>query len=106
MADLYLTDLCDEETVENHCQHYLEKALQLKDVDGEPMVDALQSMANLRLSQDQDQRPEAVSYILRAYEKHRVGSEALAALVGLDDRGMQQKTGSSSSSKLVLSISS
>jgi hypothetical protein len=30
MADLYLTDLCDEETAENLCQHYLEKALQLK----------------------------------------------------------------------------
>jgi hypothetical protein len=83
---------------ENQCKHYLEKALQLKDVDGEPMVDALQSMASLRISQDQDQRPEAVSYILRAYEKQRVGSEALAALVGLDDRGMQQKTGGSSSS--------
>jgi hypothetical protein len=88
---------------ENQCKHYLEKALQLKDIDGEPMVDALQSMANLRLSQDQDQRHEAVSYFLRVHEKQRVGSEAL---VGLDDSGMQQKTGSSSSSsKLGLSIS-
>jgi hypothetical protein len=25
MADLYLTDLCDEETAENQCQHYLQK---------------------------------------------------------------------------------
>lgn len=98
LADLYLTDLCDEETAETDCQHYLEKALQLKDVDGEPMVDALQSMSNLRLSQNQDRRHEAVSYILRAYEKQRVGSEALAALVGLDDRGIQRNTDGGSSS--------
>jgi tetratricopeptide (TPR) repeat protein len=96
MADLYLTDLCDEETAENDCQQYLEMALQLKDVDGEPMVDALQGMANLRLSQDENRRYEAVSYILRAYEKQRVGSEALAALVGLNDGGKQRKTDSSS----------
>ncbi|KAL3903810.1 MAG: hypothetical protein SGARI_005216 [Bacillariaceae sp.] len=82
LADLYLTDLCEEETAESDCNYYLEKALQLNDEQGEPFVDALQTMANLRLSQ-QDKQLEAVPLILRAYEKHRVGYEALAALVGL-----------------------
>ncbi len=83
LAELYLTDLCEEESAESDCEHYLEKALQLKDADGEPLVDALQTMASLRLSQKERQL-EAVPFILRAYEKQRVGSEALAALVGLN----------------------
>ena len=82
LAELYLTDLCEEETAESDCEHYLEKALQLIDGDGEPLVDALQTMASLRLSQ-QERQLEAVPFILRAYEKQRVGSEALATLVGL-----------------------
>jgi len=82
LAELYLTDLCEEETAETDCEHSLEKALQLKDGDGEPLVDALQTMASLRLSQKERQL-EAVPFILRAYEKQRVGSEALATLVGL-----------------------
>lgn len=82
LAELYLTDLCEEETAETDCEHYLEKALQLKDGDGEPLVDALQTMASLRLSQKERQL-EAVSFTLRAYEKQKVGSEALATLVGL-----------------------
>ena len=84
LAELYLTDLCDEDTAETDCEGYLEKALQLQDVDGEPFVDALQTMASLRLSQN-DKRTEAVPFILRAYEKQRVGSEALATLVGLGE---------------------
>jgi tetratricopeptide (TPR) repeat protein len=89
VAELYLTDLCEEETAENDCQEFLERALQIPDVDGEPLVDALQTMASLRLSQQPDKQLEAVPFILRAYEKQRVGSEALAALVGLnhDDDG-------------------
>jgi hypothetical protein len=83
LAELYLTDLCEEETAEADCEHCLEKALQLLDADGEPLVDALQTMASLRLSQKERQL-EAVTFILRAYEKQRVGSEALATLVGLD----------------------
>jgi hypothetical protein len=82
LAELYLTDLCEEETAESDCEHFLEKALQLKDADGEPLVDALQTMASLRLSQ-QKRQLEAIPFILRAYEKQRVGSEALAGLVGL-----------------------
>jgi hypothetical protein len=83
LAELYLTDLCEEESAETDCEQYLEKALQLKDDDGEPLVDALQTMASLRLSQKERQL-EAVPFILRAYEKQRVGSEALATLVGLN----------------------
>lgn len=82
IAELYLTDLCEEETAEIDCEQNLEKALQLKDGDGEPFADALQTMASLRLSQKERQL-EAVPFILRAYEKQRVGSEALATLVGL-----------------------
>jgi polyhydroxyalkanoate synthesis regulator phasin len=88
LAELYLTDLCEEETAENDCEQYLEKALQLKDGDGEPPVDALQTMANLRLSQ-QERQLEAVPFILRSYEKQRVGSEALATLVGLHHGGTE-----------------
>ena len=83
LAELYLTDLCEEEKAESDCEQYLEKALQLKDDDGEPLVDALQTMASLRLSQTERQL-EAVPFVLRAYEKQRVGSEALATLVGLN----------------------
>ena len=46
-------------------------------------MDALQTMASLRLSQTERQL-EAVPFVLRAYEKQRVGSEALATLVGLN----------------------
>lgn len=84
IAELYLTDLCYEDNAESECESYLEKALQIKDLDGEPLVDALQTMASLRLSQKSRQL-EAVPFILRAYDKMKVGSEALAALVGLAD---------------------
>lgn len=106
LAELYLTDLCEEETAETDCEYYLEKALQLKDDDGEPLVDALQNMASLRLSQKERQL-EAVPLILRAYEKQRVGSEALATLVGLQldkkkcDAGNDNKVGNVHAQELV-----
>jgi tetratricopeptide (TPR) repeat protein len=84
IAELYLTDLCYEDNAEAECESYLEKALQIKDADGEPLVDALQTMSSLRLSQKTRQL-EAVPYLLRAYDKMKVGSEALAALVGLGE---------------------
>jgi hypothetical protein len=85
MAELYLSDLCYEDNAENECELCLEKALQIKDIDGEPLVDALQTMASLRLSQE-SRRAEAVPYILRTYDKMKVGSEALASLVGLGEQ--------------------
>jgi hypothetical protein len=79
-----LPDLCYEDNVENECELILGNALQIKDIDGEPLVDALQTMASLRLSQE-SRRAEAVPYILRTYDKMKVGSEALASLVGLGE---------------------
>mmetsp|Transcript_1532 Transcript_1532/g.2164 ORF Transcript_1532/g.2164 Transcript_1532/m.2164 type:complete len:430 (+) Transcript_1532:122-1411(+) len=84
VAELYLTDLCYDEDAEGKCEAVLEKAMQIKDTDGEPLVDALQTMASLRLSQT-SRRLEAAACVLRAYEKMRVGCEALAQLVGISE---------------------
>lgn len=83
VAELYLTDLCFEENAESECESYVTQALQLTDVDGEPMVDALQTAASLRLSQQR--KADARQLILKAYQKIKVGCEALANLVGLGD---------------------
>jgi hypothetical protein len=71
MAELYLTDLWYEDNAENECKLILEKALQIKDGDGEPLVDALQTMASLRLSQESRRADEAVPYIRRSWGKPR-----------------------------------
>jgi tetratricopeptide (TPR) repeat protein len=81
VADVYLTDLCFEEDAEQECESFLNKAMLLPDVDGEPVIDALQTAASLRLSQNRGL--EAVDFILRAYEKIRVGCEALSSLVNV-----------------------
>lgn len=91
IAELYLTDLCFDDNAETECETYLEKALQLRDADGEPFLDALQTMASLRLSQVSRQT-DAYSYILRAYEKMKVGCEALAVLVGLGEEKDEDMT--------------
>jgi hypothetical protein len=82
-ADVYLTDLCFEENAEQECESFLAKAMLLPDVDGEPVIDALQTAASLRLSQTRGL--EAVDFILRAFQKIRVGCEALASLVNVRD---------------------
>jgi len=103
IAELYLTDLCDEPDAESCCEKALQSALKLDeiatesseeinnnnamDVDGEnqkifpPQPDALQTMANLRLSQSRGQ--EALVYIMKAYSRMKVGCEAMSSLVGL-----------------------
>lgn len=86
VAELYLTDLCFEDTAETQCEQHLEKALQLKDHDDQPFPDALQTMASLRLSQKQRQQ-EGTQYILRAFQKMKDGCDALASLVGLLEQG-------------------
>jgi hypothetical protein len=86
VAELYLTDLCYEENAESECESHLEKALQMKDVDDQPFADALQTIASLRLSQ-QSRRQEGVGYALRAFDKMKVGCDALASLVGLMEQG-------------------
>lgn len=91
VAEVYLTDLCFEPNAEQECESTLDRALQLTDTDGEPIADALQTTASLRLSQNKGL--EAVDYILRSFEKMRVGVQALALLVGLrEDSNPDQAT--------------
>jgi tetratricopeptide (TPR) repeat protein len=78
VADLYLTDLCFEENAEEECQAAVNAAMNIMD---EPLVDSLQTMANLRLSQGRG--TEAAKCMLQAYAQLQSGCEALAALVGL-----------------------
>lgn len=93
LVELYLTDLCYGENAEVECESNLQSALKITDpVDGQPFVDALQSLTSLRLSQNRGR--EAARYILRVYDKIKTGCEALAALVGLgnanDDEQVDQ----------------
>jgi tetratricopeptide (TPR) repeat protein len=76
LAELYLTDLCFADNAEKECESHVEKAMQLTP---EPLVDALQVMTSLRLSQQKDATP----FILQAYGQIKTGCEALATLVGL-----------------------
>lgn len=78
VAELYMTDLCFEPDAEEQCEASLAAALA---VDDGVVPDALQTKANLRLSQRRGD--EAVRSILDAYERMRVGCEAMADLVGL-----------------------
>lgn len=80
---MYLTDLCYEDNAETECESYVDSALKIVDSDGEPLVDALQTAASLRLSQSR--KDDARKYILRAYDKMKTGCEALAKLVGLEE---------------------
>jgi hypothetical protein len=90
VAELYLTDLCFEENAEAECEAYVTQALQFSTSnDGEPLIDALQTAASLRLSQQR--KPEARNLILRAYQKMQVGCEALSKLVGLGDSTSKSK---------------
>mmetsp|Transcript_8475 Transcript_8475/g.15975 ORF Transcript_8475/g.15975 Transcript_8475/m.15975 type:complete len:454 (+) Transcript_8475:136-1497(+) len=86
VAELYLTDLCFEPNAEHECESSLKAALELDEPTSSP--DAVQAMANLRLSQNRGS--EAVSLILEAYSRVKVGCEALADLVGLGvDKDME-----------------
>jgi len=79
VAELYLTDLCFEENAENDCESALQAALQLDESTSPP--DAVQAMANLRLSQNRVD--EAVGLIIESYNRVKVGCEALSDLVGV-----------------------
>lgn len=97
IAELYLTDLCEEPDAESLCEAALKSALAVDEkvtsttaaavstADnnniGSPLPDALQTMANFRLSQSRV--PEALECILKAYDRMKVGCEAMSALVGL-----------------------
>ncbi|KAL7514167.1 hypothetical protein ACHAXN_013269 [Cyclotella atomus] len=102
IAELYLTDLCDEPDAEANCEKELESALKLDELSSKfydtvskdkmmdvenndaltpPPPDALQTMANLRMSQSRPQ--DALDCIFKAYDRMKVGCEAMATLVGL-----------------------
>lgn len=100
IAELYLTDLCEEPDAESSCEEALKSAVALDEVSsadatmdignedgkmGAPQPDALQTMANFRLSQSRV--PEALECILKAYDRMKVGCEAMSALVGLATDG-------------------
>lgn len=105
IAELYLTDLCDEPDAENNCEKELESALNLDKISSEfyltesknntqnndenkldpPPPDALQTMANLRMSQSRPK--DALDCILKAYDRMKVGCEAMSTLVGLGKDG-------------------
>jgi hypothetical protein len=107
IAELYLTDLCDEPDAEASCEAVLTLALALDDVSSNdivtsddshtvpPLPDALQTMANFRLSQSRV--PEALVCIMKAYDRMKVGCEAMSALVGLanttddDEKGVVEQ---------------
>jgi len=90
VAELYLTDLCFEPNAEKDCESALDAALLLDDPQSSP--DAVQAMANLRLSQNRGL--EAVTYILDSYSRVKVGCEAMADLVGLgEDTGVESLNG-------------
>jgi tetratricopeptide (TPR) repeat protein len=81
LAELFLTDLCFEEGAEQECEAAVQAAIKITEDNGEPLVDSLQTMASLRLSQGR--APEAARFMLQAYNKMKSGCEALSALVGL-----------------------
>lgn len=51
LADLYMTDLCDEPNAEQECENGLQSAL-AKDPEN---IDALQSLGNLRMIRNKDE---------------------------------------------------
>jgi tetratricopeptide (TPR) repeat protein len=86
VAELYLTDLCFAEQAEQECERHVDMAMKLTP---EPLMDALQVMTSLRLSQQK----EASDIILQCYQQMRTGCEALATLVGLKERGENERNG-------------
>ena len=91
MAELYLTDLCYETDAEQQCESYLAAALKIPDGNtGKPTVDALQTVANLRISQNR--LDDAVSNMLDVYQSMKSGCEGLSALVGLSGSTPVDKT--------------
>lgn len=88
-AELYLTDLCFEPNAETECQSLIDPSLALLDADGKPFVDALQTAASLRLSQQRNS--DAADFVLQAFGRIRNGCEALATLVGLREAAAEDE---------------
>jgi len=92
ISELYLTDLCEEPDAETSCEAALKAAVEIDESVqieigpheseiGPSPPDALQTMANLRLSQSRVS--EALDCILKTYDRMKVGCEAMSSLVGL-----------------------
>ncbi len=102
IGELYLTDLCEEPDAENSCEAALKAAVEVdaaaqiesgpfESEIGPSQPDALQTMANLRLSQSRV--AEALDCIMETYNRMKVGCEAMSGLVGLatdDKEGVQE----------------
>jgi len=86
-AEVYLTDLCEEPDAEDQCEKWVQKALSYKIPSSEsldkkqPTADALQLLANLRISQCRSS--EALPAILEAYRQIEVPCRSLARLVDI-----------------------
>ena len=101
-----MTDLCEEPDAESLCESSLKSALALDEASSSisigkseendeispPSPDALQTMANFRLSQSRVQ--EALECILKAYDRMKVGCEAMSTLVGLGNNGKAESASS------------
>lgn len=87
MVELYLTDLCEEPDAEDLCEASLKDAFAIEDkmvsFGGCLPPDAMQTMANFRLSQSRGL--EALDFIMKAYGRMRTGCEAMSSLVGLGE---------------------
>mmetsp|Transcript_42292 Transcript_42292/g.50724 ORF Transcript_42292/g.50724 Transcript_42292/m.50724 type:complete len:474 (+) Transcript_42292:99-1520(+) len=79
IGELYLTDLCYHPNAETECESSIQNALRYDSPTSPP--DALQAMANLRLSQCRN--ADALTYMLRVFDRMKKGCTMLASLVGL-----------------------
>mmetsp|Transcript_15893 Transcript_15893/g.22644 ORF Transcript_15893/g.22644 Transcript_15893/m.22644 type:complete len:302 (+) Transcript_15893:827-1732(+) len=102
IAELFMTDLCFETDAESRCEFNIQEAIKLDTMimndasrhkNMEPQhPDALQTLSSLRLSQNKGL--EAVKYILDAYNRMKIGCEALADLAGFGkDENSDYQTG-------------
>ena len=81
VAELFMTDLCFAENAEQRCESHVQQALSLSSDQSSGRMEALQSLASLRLSQNRGL--EAIEPMLETFRYMRVGCQALASLVGL-----------------------
>merc|ERR1740139_2131266 len=78
VAELYLTDLCYAQGAESCCEDAVSCSLKY---DSGTSPGSLQALASLRLSQSRCH--EATFSMLQAWDRIKVGCEALASMVGL-----------------------
>lgn len=113
-AEVFLTDLCEEPDAEEQCEKWVQKALTYQipstttttttpPTQQQPTIDALQLLANLRISQC---RPaEAIPPILQAYQQIEEPCRSLARLVdlcpNLEETSMQDEDGEDQAKELL-----